>query len=97
MSLVYALIARGNTVLAEHTSSTGNFTTVTQNILDRIPDKDAKCTYVYDRYLFHYVRESGIVYLCMADEAFGRHIPFAFLTAIQKDFSPFKTKVSCCE
>ena len=52
---------------------------MTQNILDCIPDKDAKCTYVYDRYLFHYVREAGIVYLCMADEAFGRRIPFAFL------------------
>ena len=24
------------------------------------------------RYLFHYIREDGIVYLCMGDEAFGR-------------------------
>ncbi len=49
MSLVYALVARGNKILAEYTDSSGNFTTVTQSILDRIPDKDAKCTYVYDR------------------------------------------------
>jgi vesicle-associated membrane protein 7 len=49
MALVYALVARGNKILAEHTDSSGNFTTVTQSILDRIPDKDAKCTYVYDR------------------------------------------------
>ncbi len=44
---------------------------MTQSILDRIPAKDAKCTYVYDRFLFHYVREDGITYLCMGDEAFG--------------------------
>jgi vesicle-associated membrane protein 7 len=75
-------------------SMLGNFTTVTQNILDKIPSRDQKCTYVYDqyatahtsdshfsawlisslsfRYLFHYVREDGIVYLCLADEEFGR-------------------------
>lgn len=38
-ALVYALVARGGTILAEFTDSTGNFTTVTQNILDCIPDK----------------------------------------------------------
>eukprot|EP00041_Stephanoeca_diplocostata_P005205 m.57969 g.57969 ORF g.57969 m.57969 type:complete len:217 (+) comp15633_c0_seq1:121-771(+) len=88
MSLVYALVARGSTILAEFTDSSGNFTTVTQNILDCIPDKDAKCTYVYDRYLFHYVRERGVVFMCMADEGFGRRVPFAFLAAVQKDFQP---------
>eukprot|EP00047_Mylnosiga_fluctuans_P001547 m.220835 g.220835 ORF g.220835 m.220835 type:complete len:215 (-) comp10468_c0_seq1:4739-5383(-) len=92
MSLVYALVARGNKILAEFTDSSGNFTTVTQSILDRIPDKDAKCTYVYDRYLFHYIREEGVVYLCMGDEAFGRRIPFSFLAQIQKDFASYKAK-----
>eukprot|EP00040_Diaphanoeca_grandis_P033850 m.208287 g.208287 ORF g.208287 m.208287 type:complete len:217 (-) comp33002_c14_seq3:92-742(-) len=92
MSLVYALVARGSTILAEYTDSSGNFTTVTQNILDRIPDSDAKCTYVYDRYLFHFVRERGVVYLAMADEGFGRRVPFAFLAALQKDFEPFVGK-----
>ncbi len=50
MSLIYALIARAGTILAEYSDSTGNFTTVTQSILDNLPDRDAKCTYVYDRY-----------------------------------------------
>lgn len=92
MSLIYALVARGNTILAEFTDSSGNFTTVTQSILDRIPNNNAKCTYVYDRYLFHYMREDGIVYLCMGDEAFGRRIPFAFLSQVQRDFAPFKQR-----
>lgn len=50
MSLIYALVARGNTILAEFTGSSGNFTTVTQNVLDKIPDRNQMCTYVYDRY-----------------------------------------------
>eukprot|EP00045_Choanoeca_perplexa_P003753 m.33231 g.33231 ORF g.33231 m.33231 type:complete len:239 (-) comp12211_c0_seq1:1057-1773(-) len=90
MALIYSLVARGNTILAEYTDNSGNFTTVTQNILDKIPSRDQKCTYVYDQYLFHYVREDGVVYLCLADEEFGRRIPFAFLAQIIKDFSPYK-------
>lgn len=46
------------------------------------------------RFLFHYVREKDVVYLCMADEAFGRRIPFAFLQAIQKDFEPYSVRAS---
>lgn len=50
---------------------------VTQNILDKIPNKDAKCTYVYDRFLFHYVQERGVTYLAMV-----RTSPLAFATAV---------------
>ncbi|EGD75285.1 hypothetical protein PTSG_12511 [Salpingoeca rosetta] len=92
MSLIYALVARGNQILAEYTESSGNFTTVTQSILDKIPPQDQKCSYVYDKFLFHYVRDDGIVYLCMADESFGRRIPFAFLAQIQRDFLPYKSR-----
>lgn len=37
-------------------------------------------------YLFHYVCEDGLVYLCMADEEFGRRVPFAFLEDIKGRF-----------
>ncbi|KAJ2714675.1 hypothetical protein H4R19_001604 [Coemansia spiralis] len=77
--IVYALVARRATVLAEHSSTAGNFQQVTQTILDKIPPNDSKLTYVYDRYLFHYISEGGIVYLCIADDKFGRRVPFAFL------------------
>eukprot|EP00158_Paraphelidium_tribonemae_P009391 Partr_v1_DN28853_c1_g2_i2_m33267 putative Vesicle-associated membrane protein len=88
MSLIYALIARKSTILAEHSLSTGNFAQITQVILDKIPaNQPTKLTYVYDNYLFHYiVDERGLVYLCMADDAFGRRIPFAFLEEVRNDF-----------
>ena len=35
--IIYALVARGDTVLAEHTASTGTFTTVARQILAKIP------------------------------------------------------------
>ena len=50
MSIIYSLVARGSTILAEFTDSSGNFTTITQSILDRIPNKDGALSYAYDRY-----------------------------------------------
>ena len=34
-----------------------------------------------DQHMFHIACERGLIFLCMADEAFGRRIPFAFLEA----------------
>lgn len=38
------------------------------------------------RYLFHYICEDGITYMCMADDSFGRRIPFAFLQDLKDKF-----------
>nr|CAG8541391.1 2408_t:CDS:10 [Entrophospora candida] len=92
MSIIYSLIARGPIILTEFTNSKGNFTQVTQVILEKIPPNDSKLTYVYDRYLFHYISEEGITYLCMADDSFGRRVPFAFLQDIKAKFLNNYTK-----
>eukprot|EP01111_Echinosteliopsis_oligospora_P005942 TRINITY_DN1973_c0_g1_i1.p1 TRINITY_DN1973_c0_g1~~TRINITY_DN1973_c0_g1_i1.p1 ORF type:complete len:269 (-),score=68.10 TRINITY_DN1973_c0_g1_i1:83-889(-) len=86
MPIIYSLVARGSCVLAEYTATSGNFTTVTRRILDKIPPQDSKMSYVYDRHIFHYIVDDGITYLCMADEEFGRRIPFAFLEDIKNRF-----------
>mmetsp|Transcript_19667 Transcript_19667/g.62553 ORF Transcript_19667/g.62553 Transcript_19667/m.62553 type:complete len:181 (+) Transcript_19667:239-781(+) len=39
-----------------------------------------------ERHLFHIVVNGGMIYLCMADEAFGRRIPFSFLEEVQGRF-----------
>lgn len=49
MPMFYALVARGTIVLAEHTSRSGNFPTVTRMLLGRIsPTSDSKMSYLYD-------------------------------------------------
>jgi len=86
MPIIYSLVSRGAIVLAEHATTTGNFTTVTQHILEKIPGGDSRMTLVYDRYLFHYIQRNNIIYLCLADDTFGRRIPFAFLEDIARRF-----------
>lgn len=84
MPILYALVARRKAVLAEYTSSTGNFPTVTRVILAKIPDHDSKMSYVYDKHVFHYIVDQGITFLCMSDETAKRRITFAFLEDIKK-------------
>lgn len=98
MSLVYGVIARGATVLAEHTSSstsTTNAPQVASLILEKIaPEDSSKLTYVYGDHLVHYITTSatetipeGITYLCITSDSGGRRIPFLFLTSIQTMFT----------
>ena len=86
MTIIYSVIARESVVLAEHSTSSGNFKQISEHILRRIPPGDGKMTYVYDRYLYHYIAQDGLVFLCLAEDSFGRRIPFAFLLDIQSKF-----------
>eukprot|EP00565_Helicotheca_tamesis_P000523 CAMPEP_0185726552 /NCGR_PEP_ID=MMETSP1171-20130828/2502_1 /TAXON_ID=374046 /ORGANISM="Helicotheca tamensis, Strain CCMP826" /LENGTH=187 /DNA_ID=CAMNT_0028394935 /DNA_START=184 /DNA_END=744 /DNA_ORIENTATION=- len=86
MTIVYALVSRQKTVLAEYTATSGNFPTVTRVLLSKIPATDGKMTYVYDEHVFHYVVESGICYLCMSDETNKHRIPYAFLHDMKDRF-----------
>ena len=89
MAILYSLVARGKTVLSEFTFTSGNFPTITRLLLAKIDcSRDGKLSYVYDQYVFHYVCDDGLLYLCMCDEdpARKRRIPFAFLDDIKRRF-----------
>jgi len=89
MTILYALIARGKTVLAEYTFTSGNFPTITRLLLGKIQlDRDGKMSYVYDQYIFHYVCHDHILYLCMCDDPTSskRRVPFNFLEDIRQRF-----------
>jgi vesicle-associated membrane protein 7 len=87
MSLIHALVSRGDTVLAEHQAGKRDFSQATQTILSKIPPNNSKLTYVWEQYLFHYISEGGFTYLVMADDSAGRRMPFAFLADLQRQFT----------
>lgn len=88
MGILYALVARGTVVLAEHSAAATNAGAVARQVLERLPDggADSHVSYTQDRYVFHAKRTDGITALCMADDAAGRRIPFAFLEDIHGRF-----------
>ena len=82
--ILYSLIARGKNVLAEHTKMVGNFPTVTRVLLAKIPEGDGKMSYLYDKHIFHYLCDRGIIFLCMCEnEATKKRIAFQFLDEIK--------------
>ncbi|KAG2521686.1 hypothetical protein JM16_006111 [Phytophthora kernoviae] len=86
MPIVYALVSREKTVLAEYTATSGNFPTVTRVLLAKIPSTDGRMSYVYDHHIFHYIVEGGVTYLCMADDDLKRRVPFLFLEDMKNRF-----------
>jgi len=87
MPIIYSVVARGTIILAEFSTAKGNFAQVTRRILEKIPTgSSSKMSYVYDRHIFHYMVEDSITFLCMADEQFGRRLPFLFLEDLRTQF-----------
>ncbi|KXJ26060.1 vesicle-associated membrane protein 7B [Exaiptasia diaphana] len=86
MPLYYSLIARGTTILVDYAETTGNFQQVAASILEKIPSRDTKCTYLSGSYQFHVIVEDGLVFLCMAEKEFGMMQPYGFLEEIKRRF-----------
>lgn len=58
-------------------------------LLGKIDDsKPGRVSYVYDQYMFHYLVNDGITFLCMTSLDAGERVrlPFAFLDEIRTEF-----------
>uniref|UniRef100_A0A8C3RTF7 Vesicle-associated membrane protein 7 n=1 Tax=Chelydra serpentina TaxID=8475 RepID=A0A8C3RTF7_CHESE len=86
MAILFAVVARGTTILAKHAWCGGNFLEVTEQILAKIPSENNKLTYSHGNYLFHYICQDRIIYLCITDDNFERSRAFSFLNEIKKRF-----------
>ncbi|CAM8964789.1 unnamed protein product [Rhodiola kirilowii] len=84
--LIYSFVAKGTVVLAEHTSYSGNFSTIAVQCLQKLPTNSSKYTYSCDGYTFNFLLDSGFVFLVVADESVGRSVPFVFLERVKDDF-----------
>lgn len=52
MAILFAVVARGTTILAKHAWCGGNFLEVTEQILAKIPSENNKLTYSHGRYVW---------------------------------------------
>ncbi|EIE23900.1 R-SNARE protein, VAMP72-family [Coccomyxa subellipsoidea C-169] len=89
MPLIYAFVARETAVLADHTGPqfTGNFKSVAVQCLDRVPSGNNKFTFTANQHSFNFLIDGGYTFLVVADEGFGRQVPFAFLENVKNEFN----------
>ncbi|XP_074340793.1 putative vesicle-associated membrane protein 726 [Apium graveolens] len=85
-SLIYAFVARGTVVLAEYTEFSGNFTTVAQQCLQKLPSTNNRYTYTCDGHTFNYILHDGYSYCVVAVESVGTQTPIAFLERVKDEF-----------
>ncbi|XP_031382084.1 vesicle-associated membrane protein 711-like isoform X2 [Punica granatum] len=90
MGILYGMVARGQVVLSEFScpTTTTNAGAIARQILEKLPsgNSDSNASFSQGRYIFHVKRTDGLTVLCMADDAFERRIPFAFLQEIHQRF-----------
>lgn len=89
----YACVARDGVTVAEEASCAGNANLVAAQLLQKLKDNPTgnnRCSFAQDGQLFHVLvsrQNKGVTYICMADEAMGRRLPFAFLDDISCRFA----------
>uniref|UniRef100_A0A0D6R8J8 V-SNARE coiled-coil homology domain-containing protein n=1 Tax=Araucaria cunninghamii TaxID=56994 RepID=A0A0D6R8J8_ARACU len=93
MAILYAVVARGTVVLSEFSAVSGNAGAVARRIMEKLPslsqaenEREGRLCYSQDRHIFHILRADGLTFLCMANDTFGRRVPFAYLEDIQMRF-----------
>ncbi|ELU01615.1 hypothetical protein CAPTEDRAFT_163659 [Capitella teleta] len=86
MPLLFTVVSRGTTILAKYASCAGNFTEVVEQVLSKITPENTKLTYSHGSYLFHYITENRIVFLCITDDDFERSKAFAYLGEVKRRF-----------
>ncbi|XP_050504160.1 vesicle-associated membrane protein 7 [Diabrotica virgifera virgifera] len=86
MPILYSVICRGSTVLVKYATCAGNFGEVTEQIISKIPPHNDRLTYSHGNYLFHYVLENRILYMCITDDEFERSRAFLYLNQIKRRF-----------
>ncbi|XP_010535700.1 PREDICTED: vesicle-associated membrane protein 714 [Tarenaya hassleriana] len=96
MAILYAVVARGTVVLAEFSAVTGNIGAVVRRIFEKLTPEtdDSRLCFSQDHYIFHILRSDGLIFLCMANDTFGRRIPFSYLEDIHMRFMKNYGKVA---
>jgi vesicle-associated membrane protein 7 len=51
MAILFAVVARGTTILAQHAGCAGNFIEVTEQVLAKISPETSKLTYSHGRFV----------------------------------------------
>ncbi|CAM8914912.1 unnamed protein product [Rhodiola kirilowii] len=90
MALLYSMVARETTVLAEYTAVAGNTDAIARKALKTLTSYlaglDCRLHFLMDEYLIHVLRIDAIVFLCMTDGTFPRMVAFAYLEDVHKRF-----------
>lgn len=84
--MIYTVVSRGEVMLCDYTSYSGNFVLTAQEILKRCSPERKYLKYAANNYVF-YLLNTELVYLVMCDHAYSERIAFSYLEKMQQLFT----------
>jgi len=87
MPLIYAMVKQegADAVLVDYTAYSGNFIQIALKCSAQLP-KVERHTFTVDRHCFNYERGGPYIFCVVADQDYGRSVPFACLQRVKEDF-----------
>eukprot|EP01091_Cochliopodium_minus_P016694 TRINITY_DN6327_c0_g1_i1.p1 TRINITY_DN6327_c0_g1~~TRINITY_DN6327_c0_g1_i1.p1 ORF type:complete len:228 (-),score=30.13 TRINITY_DN6327_c0_g1_i1:30-713(-) len=87
--IIYSLVAIKTVVLVEHSTREGNFITLANVILGKVQSEDHRRSYKdkTGNYIFHYMVQDGVTFLCFATKDHKTGICFSYLDDLSKKFT----------
>ncbi|KAH9258149.1 hypothetical protein BASA81_003712 [Batrachochytrium salamandrivorans] len=86
MPLVYALVARGKTILAENTTTSGNFEQIARMLLPKLQPMPYKQSIEGESHTFHLLVSGKVFFLVLADKSHREASAFQFLAETKQRF-----------
>jgi vesicle-associated membrane protein 7 len=94
MSIIYTIIAKDNEkILCDYTDYHGTFEQYTQNLIKKTNNNIPKATITFKDFLFHYISNDNLIYMCMAENNYPIDTAFEFLEVIKENFETTFTKI----
>lgn len=94
MSIIYTIIAKDNEkILCDYTEYHGTFEQYTQNLIKKTNNNIPKATITFKDFLFHYISNDNLIYMCMAENNYPIDTAFEFLDVIKENFEKTFTKI----
>ena len=93
MSIIYTIIAKDNEkILCDYSQYHGTFEQYTQNLIKKT-NNIPKATITFKDFLFHYISNDNLIYMCMAENNYPIDTAFEFLDVIKENFEKTFTKI----
>ena len=94
MSIIYTIIAKDNEkILCDYTEYHGTFEQYTLNLIKKTNNNIPKATITFKDFLFHYISNDNLIYMCMAENNYPIDTAFEFLDVIKENFEKTFTKI----
>eukprot|EP01080_Neovahlkampfia_damariscottae_P007182 gene7182-11494_t len=86
--IVYAAVFQNKKIICDYTENSGNFRSITKQIIENLPKETEKVSYIYDEsYTFHISIEKSTGFICLSESKFENNLAFAFLNSIRDIFA----------